>query len=705
MTVSSAMGDAVRTPIFLRPQLLRGCLLSLLAALSSANLTAEETVPMCASDATGAPMQITADCVDPYLSDPYIDVDEWRQTPVPHRYVHGGFNGTDGKFAFYFPPAEQFEGRFFQYTHQFQTSEELEQSTPGEINPATGSLEFAADSGGYWVQTNGLGVIQHPTAPPSIKGYRLNAAAAKLAKTFAREMYGVDKIYGYLYGGSGGAYQTVAAAENTTGVWDGTVPFVMGVPNSIPSALTIRTHALRILKKRDRFPGIVDALAPGGSGDPYADLNEEERATLLEVENMGFPLRGWWNHETLDGGAFSYIVGPLEQMDPGYPSDFWSQPGYLGTDPASTIADDRIQHPTVIAAAVPLPAPFGYGVVLADPPPGSLQGSKLIIESGAAAGQVLSLFGDLGGAIGFQIGTDPAILSSLQAGDQVRVDNSAFLAFQTYQRHQVPADTSMHAWDQYRDDNGGTLYPQRPFEVGPVFAFNSAGAIQTGNFHGKMIVVQNMMDIDAFPWMADWYRSKVQAANPGDDIRHRFRLWMNDNAKHTSPTADDYLANANTIVYVGILQQALRDVAAWVEQGIEPPASSRYRVAANNQVSLPKYARQRKGIQPVVRLKANGRESITVSVNQPVHFSALVSAPPGAGKVVAVEWDYLGEGSFPQTDKLKKAKCRKLVRGAFRYTQPGTYFPLLRVTSQRESDADTPFARIQNLARVRVVVK
>ena len=38
------------------------------------------------------------------------------------------------------------------------------------------------------------------------------------------------------------------------------------------------------------------------------------------------------------------------------------------------------------------------------------------------------------------------------------------------------------------------------------------------------------------------------------------------------------------------------------------------------------------------------------------------------------------------------------------FTDPGTYFPTLRVASQRERDTSTPFARSLNLSRVRVVV-
>jgi hypothetical protein len=39
-----------------------------------------------------------------------------------------------------------------------------------------------------------------------------------------------------------------------------------------------------------------------------------------------------------------------------------------------------------------------------------------------------------------------------------------------------------------------------------------------------------------------------------------------------------------------------------------------------------------------------------------------------------------------------------------RFDTPGTYFPALRGISQRQGDTATPFARIQNLGRVRVVV-
>ena len=51
---------------------------------------------------------------DSYFGPAFVDVDEWRDTPVRHRYVHGGFEGTDTRFSFYFPPAEQWRGRLLQ---------------------------------------------------------------------------------------------------------------------------------------------------------------------------------------------------------------------------------------------------------------------------------------------------------------------------------------------------------------------------------------------------------------------------------------------------------------------------------------------------------------------------------------------------------------------------------------------------------------
>ena len=43
---------------------------------------------------------------DQFFGRPYIDRDEQREQPYPHRQIHGGFAGTDTRFTFYFPSKE-----------------------------------------------------------------------------------------------------------------------------------------------------------------------------------------------------------------------------------------------------------------------------------------------------------------------------------------------------------------------------------------------------------------------------------------------------------------------------------------------------------------------------------------------------------------------------------------------------------------------
>ncbi len=82
----------------------------------------------------------------------FIDVDEWRDAPVRHRYVHGGFEDGDTRFSFYFPPAEQYEGRFF---HPVLPMSGIEfAATIGVLYSGAGSIEFAVDSGAYLVESN-----------------------------------------------------------------------------------------------------------------------------------------------------------------------------------------------------------------------------------------------------------------------------------------------------------------------------------------------------------------------------------------------------------------------------------------------------------------------------------------------------------------------------------------------------------------------
>ena len=107
-----------------------------------------------------------------------------------------------------------------------------------------------------------------------------------------------------------------------------------------------------------------------------------------------------------------------------------------------------------------------------------------------------------------------------------------------------------------------------------------------------MIVVECLLDREALPWQADWYRSKVQEHLGGATDDH-FRVWFVDNALH----GDDEIQESptHTISYVGVLHQALRDVSTWVEQGHRRRRRARATRSSTARSSCPPTPAQRRG--------------------------------------------------------------------------------------------------------------
>jgi hypothetical protein len=87
-----------------------------------------------------------------------------------------------------------------------------------------------------------------------------------------------------------------------------------------------------------------------------------------------------------------------------------------------------------------------------------------------------------------------------------------------------------------------------------------------------------------------------------------------------------------------------------------------------------------------------------------VDFNATIATPPGAGRIVSAEWDFEGTGDYPDPASMAPAEMVAL-SASHAYAKRGTYFAVLRAALQREGDADTPYARVQNLAQVRVIVR
>jgi len=663
---------------------------------------------------------------DPLYTQPYVDIDEWRDKPVPHRYVHGGFKGTEALFSMYFPPKEQYQGRFFQPVMAVSGSE----NNVAMAMQQSYSLGFAVESGAYLVESNLGRRSMFPGDDPTITAYRASAAVATYSRVLAAEMYGAHRPYGYIYGGSGGAFKTLSGVENTTGVWDGSVPFVHGSPVSLPNVFTVQAHAMRVLQ--GKFPQIVDAIEPGGSGDMYSGLTVEEREALAEVTRMGFPPRAWFNVDRIAfgyTGVFTSLVDMVIKGDPAYFEEFWKLPGYLGANPTQSLKRARIQQDATISALVmpdearkmglPLSmsanqvgsgVEFPAALRIANLPKGNLQGASIILKSGGAQGHVLYIVAAMGDLV--MVGFGEAhfkAMAAIRPGDEIQIDNAIYLATQTYHRHQLPP-VEYYVWDQFRSSGGKPIYPQRGIQLGQLYALLGGLPRQDGKFAGKMIVVQTLMDEAAYPWQADWYRTKVKAAL-GSRFDDMYRLYFIDHAMHTAPTVTPSdprpVATTRVINYAGVLQQALRDLSAWVEKGVAPPPSTTYKVV-DGQVEVPASATERKGLQPVVVVKANGGERAEVAAGEKVEFSAVIEVPPGAGSVVGAEWDFEGAGDYPVTEKFDSAnssQTRVTFKTTYVFSKPGTYIPALRASSQRQGDFKTQFARVQNLGRVRVVVR
>lgn len=328
--------------------------------------------------------------------------------------------------------------------------------------------------------------------------------------------------------------------------------------------------------------------------------------------------------------------------------------------------DESFQHAT--AAGGPISA-----LRLAHTPSGWFLGAQLLVADGTAARTVLRLSSVDGDVARLEPGQDDAV-ARLAVGDAVVLDNSSFLAAQTYHRHQVPGP-EFEVWNQFRDERGEPLYPQRPMLLGPLFTQNAAGTVPTGNLSGKVIVVACLLDREAFPWQADWLRARV-AEHLGDAIDERFRLWYIDNALHGDDDPQEF--PDRSVEYVGALEAALRQVAAWVERGVEPSPTSVYALA-DGQISLPASADERRGVQPVVALTADGAEVARVRAGEPVELRIEAEAP---GDGVVAEIRLVEDGVVGDRLAIKPGH-RVTVTASRTFARPGTQFVAALAVSRR----------------------
>lgn len=664
---------------------------------------------------------------DEYFAHPYIDVEEWRDTPVRHLFVHGGFkgtemNGNEVRFCFYFPEKEKYEGRFFQYVSPAPEDEHESEHLTGEDD----KISFCLTHGAYYVVTNQGGFVLNQGE----RLYKSSANGAEYSREVAQRIYGYKhRPYGYIFGGSGGSFKTMSCMEMTEGVWDGAVPYVLANPMATPNVFCPRGRVQRVFGD-EGMARLVDAMEPGGSGDIYAGLDEMHREVLEEATRMGFPKRGWHSYPYMGDGALMVLAPNIYQMYPSYFEDFWTKPGYEGANPNSSEVRDRVHFTTTVADLMEKPKPEKTEeftsvdnswintmtgnvdtplIRIAENPPQDayLFHCRVRVMSGAAAGKEAPVETIKDGVImvssAFDGSNSGDALEGLAVGDEIMIDNSDYLAMQTFHRHQVP-DASYKVYDQFKDESGKPIYPQLPFLIAPFIAQGGGGSVPCGDIHGKVIAVCSLLDECAYAWHGDWYRNAVREKKGGDETGW-FRLYYNDHCIHDDRAG--YLDDPqHQIDYLGMLHQALLDVAAWCEEGIEPLPTTNYEFV-DGQIEVPPTAAERGGLQPVVDSFANGEKCVTVKVGEEVHFTARIEVPYGAGTVTEAAWDFEKSNDFSDTLALALEEDGRVaeVETVHTFDKPGLYFPVIKVKSNRNGDAADIFTQCKNLDRVRVIVE
>jgi hypothetical protein len=684
---------------------------------------------------------------DPYFGKPYIDVDEERFAGIPFRFVHGGFADTDTRFVFSFPLDGSYAGRAFHPLEGAHAGHE--DAFGGPMGDIIGGLRAIARLGGYMIESNSghIGDDVDPRAgdDPTLYGHRASIESARLSKHIAAQVYGDDgPHHAYVWGGSGGGRRSPLCLEYCNGVYDGALPFMGGgnvephgtssrVRSAQPIVFSAMFNAQRVLA--DQLTGVVDAMAPGGSGDPFEGLSIHQRNELDALYRLGFPRGDEAMISNPMGQAWLWtsIADMLQEDDAAYFEAFWTKPGYVGHDEPWHVEEDLIDVDTTIERVITaadlasdpifdgpefekakpmamLMAAMGgqmdlpIAVQVAGIEKGYLLGAGVKIASGEAAGRSLYVLNH-GGSVLFCDGHGEANIErfrGVKAGDRVHVSNRAFLAYCYYYRHHITLDEERF---EFLALDGVPRYPQHEIPLmSPLM-----GVPYSGQFEGKLMWVHHTHDCSLWPPEGVIYEGAVRGAQGEAALAEKFRLRWSENAEHVPPfmlpTAYGRSASTWLIEYNPLIEQSLADLAAWVEDGIEPAGTTYTYDGREGRITLPATAAERGGIQPVVQVTANGGARADVKVGEAVTLEVVAETPPAAGTIIDIAWDFDGAGGFPEkVDGIDGSKPKVAATTTHTYDTPGTYYVTALVHSHRDGDVAATSRRLPNLAQARVVV-
>ena len=333
-------------------------------------------------------------------------------------------------------------------------------------------------------------------------------------------------------------------------------------------------------------------------------------------------------------------------------------------------------------------------------PDGYLLGAGVRVLSGQAAGRQLYCTNGVGNVLLCDGEGEASNLRfrGVVAGDEVHVDNRDFLAYCYYYRHHL-RDTP--EYDFLRLDGNPIFEQHAELEMSPFM-----GVLHTGRFEGKMLWVHHTHDASLWPSQGIGMKNNVERERGAEEAKKYFALRWTHNAEHVPPAmaspAPGRATNTWLINYQPIIEQSLADLAAWVEDNVEP-ARTVFELR-DGRIILPASASERGGIQPVVEVTANGEARAEVRVNEDVTLRVEAEVPPGSGTLVSVRWDFDGSGTFPFAHELDGTRSEVSLSTTHAYEAPGTYFATALVESHREGDVSATSRRLPNLASARIVV-
>ena len=195
-----------------------------------------------------------------------------------------------------------------------------------------------------------------------------------------------------------------------------------------------------------------------------------------------------------------------------------------------------------------------------------------------------------------------------------------------------------------------------------------------------MIVVESLLDREAFPWQADWYRTKVQRAH---GRRHRRAL---SPLVHGQRVARRRRAAGEPAAHGQLPRRAASGTARSQPLGRGGRCSAgQHELRGGRRAGRRARVRgQRRGVQPVVVTHGERRPRVpTCTPGDELMFRAVAEVPEGTGVIMEVAWDFDGSGRFADVEPVAAAP-KVVVERRRAFPEAGTFFPAVRVVARRD---------------------